>query len=275
MQKEFADTLYEAGAPIFNQGLDKSGILVAQVGEACTIKSPSDEFSVDKNRLKFIDMLVEIGFESVRDYEESHNGFESPWEFIVAFKNFTTTSDWFASSAEINLKMAKRGTRTKKGKSPFLFFDGSTMRTYRYPSKGSEVTFCRHAPNATDCTHGHGFDPERVNLPCSDLFVGQSTLGEKAGRGVFARTHIPHHSYVGLDKLVPHIKISSPTMDLISGWWKHMPTVYEYYGGDDLLIYAHGYGHYYSPHVSEGMLQVYVFVGRMILTVMCLPTGQY
>ncbi|KAL3918172.1 MAG: hypothetical protein SGILL_004365, partial [Bacillariaceae sp.] len=250
VQKEFADTLYEGGAPIFNQGLDESGILVAQVGEACTIGSPSAEFSVDKNRLKFIEMLVDIGFKSVRDYEESHNGFESPWEFIVAFKEYSSKSDWFASSAEIDLKMVKRGMRTKTGKSPFLFFDGPAMETYRYPSKGSEATFCRHAPNTTDCIHGQGFDPERLNLPLSTLFVNQSSLGKNAGRGVFATSDIPQHSYVGLDKLVPHIHMGTSTLDLITSWWRNMPLVYEYYWGDDLFTYTHGYGHYYSPHVS-------------------------
>ena len=247
--------MYEGGAPIFNQGLEDTGILVAQVGEACTIRSPSDEFSIDKNRLKFIQMLVDIGFESVRDYEESHNGFESPWEFIVAFKAYSTKSDWFASSAEIDLKMAKRGMRTKTGDSPFFFFDGATMQTYHFPSKGSEATFCRHAPNVTDCKAGHGFDPTRMNLPLSALFVNQSSLGENAGRGVFARMDIPLHSYVGLDKLVPHIQMGVHTLDLISSWEKYMPVVHEFYFSEDLYIYTHGYGHYYSPNVSLRMLR--------------------
>lgn len=252
IQKEFADTLYEGGASIFSQGLGESGILVAQVGEACTIRSPSGEFSIDKNRLKFIEMLAGLGFKSVRDYEESHNGFDSPWEFIVAFKDYSTKSGWFSSCAEIDLKIAKRAMITKSGQSPFLFFDGASMKSYRYPSKGSEVTFCRHIPNATDCIRGHGFDPERTNLPLSSLTVKQSSLGKAAERGAFANIEIPQNSYVGLDKLVPCIHMSASTVDLVNRWdTKNLSWVHDFYYGEELIIYTHGYGHYYSPHVSS------------------------
>jgi hypothetical protein len=244
--------------------LHESGILVAQVGEACTIDSPSDEFSVDKNRLKFIKMLVEVGFKSVRDYEESHNGFERPWEFIIAFKDYSSKADWFASSAEIDLKIMKRGMRTKNGESPLLFFDGATMASYRYPSKGSEVSFCRHAPNETDCVNGQGFDPEMINLPLSSLEVKQSSLGKKAGRGVFAKTNIPHKSYVGLDKLVPHIHMGTSTVNLIAAWGTKTPWVYEYYGGEELQIYTQGYGHYFSPHVSCKQVKVVLSFGVIV-----------
>jgi hypothetical protein len=249
IQREFADTLYEGGAPIFTQGLREDGILIAQVGEANTISSPSGEFSIDQNRLKFIDALVELGFKAVREYEESHNGFENPWEFIVAFKKFNSKSEWFASSADVDLQIRKRGMITVTGGSPFLYFDGATMESYRYPSKGSEVAFCRTHENA-ECMHGHGFDPERQNLPLSSLTVKQLSLGETAGRGVFAEIDIPESSYIGLDKLVPHIHMSSKTTSLALGWKTKMNLLHQHYRpAKALSSYTHGYGHFFSCHV--------------------------
>jgi hypothetical protein len=212
VQKEFADTLYNGGATIFSQGLDPNGILIAQVGEANTIRSPSGEFSIDKNRLYFIEMLVSLGFKAVRDYEESHNGFTSPWEFVVAFKEANGSLEWFKSSAEIDLKIRKRGMMAEGSASPFLYFDGATMTSYRYPSKGSEVSFCRSHPTTHDCVQGHGFDPERADLPFSTLGVKNTN---NVSEGVVAKADIPQHNYIGLEKVVPKVFLPSKSVQLI------------------------------------------------------------
>ena len=72
VQKSFVDALY-AGGPFLQSlpnALAPDGFLLAQVGEASGIDSPSEEHSLDRNRVKFIQSLVDLGFESVRDYEE-------------------------------------------------------------------------------------------------------------------------------------------------------------------------------------------------------------
>ena len=72
VQKVFVDALYDGGP--FLQSLPKAlasnGMFISQVGEAPYLDSPSEEYSLDKNRVKLIESLVDLGFESVRDYEE-------------------------------------------------------------------------------------------------------------------------------------------------------------------------------------------------------------
>ena len=224
--------------------------MVAQVGEANSISSPSGEYSIDRNRIKFIETLVSLGFPTVRDYEENHSGFEKPWEFVAAFKDFDYKVDWYAHSAIIDLKIQQRGMMTTTGGSPFIHFDGATMKSYRYPSKGSEVAFCRFNPTVTDCANGHGFDPERHDVTLSALEVKPSSIGEKAGRGVFAKRDIPKNSYIGLGTLIPTIYINPYAFDITTEWNK-IPWVYSNYHGKDLETYTNVFGHFFSNQVSQ------------------------
>jgi hypothetical protein len=249
VQKEFVDALYDGGPFVRSlpNALTKNGILVAQVGQANGISTASEEFSIDRNRMKLIQTLVSLGFASIQVYLESHGGFERPWQFVVALKAFDSRAEWFANSALVDIKIQQRGGRANKGASSFRYFDGATMQSYQYPSKGNEVVFCRVYPDAEDCVNGHGFDPERLNVPLTALEVKPSSLGEKAGRGVFAKVDIPRDSYVGLEKLIPAIYMSPHTVQLTTGW-ERVDEVYDHYGGENLEIYSHGYGHYFSHH---------------------------
>lgn len=222
---------------------------MAQVGEANSIRSPSGEFSIDKNRIKFIKTLVALGFPTVRDYEETHNGFEAPWQFIAAFKDFDYKVDWYAETAMIDLKMQQRGMITTSGGSPFLYFDGATMKSYRYPSKGSEVAFCRFNPNVTDCANGHGFDPERDEVSLSSLEVKPSTLGEKSGQGVFTKSNIAKNSYIGLGELVSTVHINPYAFEIMNDLYE-IPWIRENYYGEELEAYTGDYGHYFFRQVS-------------------------
>lgn len=91
----------------------------------------------------------------------------------------------------IDLKMHQRGMLKKSRGSPFHHFDGVTMQSYRYPSKGSEVAFCRPHPDVEDCKNGHGFELERHDIPLTSLEVKISSLGENVGLGVFAKKTDP------------------------------------------------------------------------------------
>ena len=82
------------------------------------------------------------------------------------------------------------------------------------------------------------------------LEVGPSSLGESAGRGVFAKVDIPKSSYVGLEKLIPIIYGSPQSLDLMVKWEERVPWVYDLYRGEDLEYYAFGYGHIFSYNVS-------------------------
>jgi hypothetical protein len=149
----------------------------------------------------------------------------------------------------INLKIHNRILPTVDGGSPLYYFDGATMLSYLHPSKASEVVFCRRKPELKVCAAGHGFDPERKNLPLSVLEVKTSSLGEFAGRGVFTKVDVPHMSYLGLEKLIHVVYMHPATYDVIVRLENHWTG--EKYFGEVADIYSHGYGHSFSHHVSR------------------------
>lgn len=75
VQKDFVDALYDGGPFLRSlpNAISADGILVAQVGEAPVINSPPEESSLSRNRMKFIQSLADLGFQSIFDYEEVTN----------------------------------------------------------------------------------------------------------------------------------------------------------------------------------------------------------
>lgn len=72
MQKDFVQALYD-GSDFLKSlpgSLSESGILITQVGTGPYLLASSEDHSIHKNRVRFFEALVEIGFESVRDYTE-------------------------------------------------------------------------------------------------------------------------------------------------------------------------------------------------------------
>lgn len=72
VQVDIVTALYDGGPFLTSlpNGLRDDGILIAQVGEAAKMIAPGEEHSWHRNRVKFIETLINTGFESVRDYEE-------------------------------------------------------------------------------------------------------------------------------------------------------------------------------------------------------------
>jgi hypothetical protein len=72
IQRDFVAALYDGGPFLKSlpNAVASDGIFVAQLGSAPNLMTPSEELSLNKNRVNFINSLVELGFESVRDYEE-------------------------------------------------------------------------------------------------------------------------------------------------------------------------------------------------------------
>jgi hypothetical protein len=133
------------------------------------------------------------------------------------------------------------------------------MQTFYFPPKQIEIVYCRDNPDANHCKERHGFDPDRQNLPLwSTLEVKQSTIGEKAGRGVFAKIDIPENSYIGLETLIPSISGDAHTYDLIM---KLYDTAESYWGwgaywGWSLSTYIHGYGEILSYTVCHSCYSI-------------------
>lgn len=136
-----------------------NGIFVAHVGDAPTTSSPSEQYSIFQYRYRLLQNLQEVGFESIRDYEEGHVGLELASLFVIGFKDFDTRNKWFQSEASMNLQMQKRITSD----ATFSYFDGATMQSYLYPSKFSESVYCRQIPIPVTC-QGSWVQKEKTNL---------------------------------------------------------------------------------------------------------------
>lgn len=150
-------------------------------------------------------------------------------------------------------KIRERLIPTISGGSSLRYFDGAQMMSYVYPSKASESVFCRRGSTPIGCDEMHGFDPARENLSIDLLEVKTSSLGKHAGRGVFATVDIPQKSYVGLEDLVHNVHMSPSTFALIISMDMHHDDYLDPntdWFANEVEIYTHGYGHYFSKHVS-------------------------
>jgi hypothetical protein len=183
--------------------------------------------------------------------DQAHCGFYLPWQFMVAFKDFETKASWFTNEAQINLKIHQRSIPTVDGTPPFKYFDGASMMEYLFPSKTSEIVYCRRNPTPAGCDKGHGFEIDRIEFPIDDLYVGPSSLGEKAGRGTFTSRDLPAKSYVGLRELVHAVYADPATYRLIRHWRKpRKHWTFEKYWGPTVWSYIDGYGHAFNRRVS-------------------------
>jgi len=218
---EFADALYtyDNFVGTLHTALADDGVLVIQVGSAPGLNDPVESLTSHKNRDIMIGHLEKLGFESIHIYDESHAGFFSVWNFVVATKKRSARKLWYRNEAEIELAIRNRMLRTKSGRSSLRHFDGSTMLTYQRPSKRTEALFCRREPTPIECTlesMGFGFDPHRPNTDLSNFEVRLSEASENAGRGVFAKVDIPIGNYIAVEHSVHGVYFPPYTYDLIS-----------------------------------------------------------
>ena len=69
---DFASALYNGNSfldSLYN-GLSADGIMMAQVGQAPRSSEPAENNSWMENRLKFVERLTSLGFQSIQDYDE-------------------------------------------------------------------------------------------------------------------------------------------------------------------------------------------------------------
>ena len=146
--------------------LNENGVFVVQVGDDEMFSSPRRALSPTHQPLEeFIRLMEETGFQSVKEYAESHGGFMAPWHFVIAMKNGESQTNWYGSEPEVNLRLQKglHPASTESGNSsPLRFFDGATMMTYQYPTRINEEVYCLTEPTPPLCEKGHGFHPDDV-----------------------------------------------------------------------------------------------------------------
>jgi hypothetical protein len=214
----FARALYDNDSfmsALFN-ALSESGILMMQLGEAADVQEPPESLTKARNRATIRHLLARVGFESLHVYEEPHAGFGGPWTYMVAMKSYSSRKLWFANEAQVQLEIQKRIGQSKSGELPLKYFDGPTMVEYQIPNSVWEKVFCLQDPPPEECeTIRGGFDPNRPLVPTSLLEVRPSSLGDHAGRGLFATSNIPKEAYVALDSAVHPIFFPPSTIDLV------------------------------------------------------------
>eukprot|EP00984_Skeletonema_dohrnii_P005852 scaffold2067_cov75-Skeletonema_dohrnii-CCMP3373.AAC.2 len=176
--------------------LNDDGVLVLNTDTIITHKDPALGIGRLNDLGRVTDFLGEVGYESVHLYqdESSSNDFGAR-SFLVALKSAESRADWYSNEAEVNIRLHQRISRSES-----LGFDSPTMLKYQTPPKAVETVFCRDSNVKADECGIRGFDPEVVNVPYSDLSVGQSTMGEYSGRGIFAKTDIPKGRAIGMEK---------------------------------------------------------------------------
>lgn len=207
---EFSDVLYnndELSAAL-SRSLTDEGILVAQVGETNFITDPATEFSkAAVVQHQFMRHLQSNGFEKVTMFEEGGQAnFMAPWQYMIAFKDQWSLENWFLNDAFVNIAIRDRILPTKNGESALKYFDGGTMQALQYPSRIDEDLFCRRIPTPELCENGHGFAPEKPNVPITSLEVRHSPI-PGAGRGLFFKEAAPKGSYIAIDAGVHDLSI--------------------------------------------------------------------
>lgn len=226
--------------------VDEEGILVVGTSETRKLADPPKAF----RRMSTHEILVEgcerAGFQSTTTYTESTCQRRAPTTFLIALKSKEEIrANWFMAEAEITRNLVGRLLKTKSGESPFHYFDGATMMPYQFPSRIHEEIWC--LDNIKWCKGGHGYSPERQNVPISTLKVELSKY-EGGGRGVYAKDDIPEGTMIDLEGCSYGFHIPAGSMEIINDchetfidhkYWKAIGTGF-----------ISGYGWTYQFYVS-------------------------
>jgi len=229
--------------------LDSLGVISIPTGR---IGKPTDHPNSPTQYLRenFLKTAEEAGFESIKSFNEGSSQLNHQQNFLVLVKDPTSRAAWYSDEAEVNLRMREQSAETKSGRLPFQYFDGATKMSYKFPSRLEEDLYCRRFPKPKVCRK-HGYDPELVDYPASDLEVKHTGVGEKAGRGLFSKVHIPKGAIVGLADCVHSMYVSPSTnalmQDMVDTELPYWKTLY--------TSYVDGYGWQQFSYVSFPMFK--------------------
>eukprot|EP00580_Thalassiosira_gravida_P014448 CAMPEP_0201684176 /NCGR_PEP_ID=MMETSP0494-20130426/52504_1 /ASSEMBLY_ACC=CAM_ASM_000839 /TAXON_ID=420259 /ORGANISM="Thalassiosira gravida, Strain GMp14c1" /LENGTH=633 /DNA_ID=CAMNT_0048167969 /DNA_START=17 /DNA_END=1918 /DNA_ORIENTATION=- len=221
--------------------LTEDGVFVVQLGESEAIDDPPDEIGTAIDTARMMDALQNV-FESMHEYDEGHSHFNAPWSYLVCLKNSESRANWYRNAPEIQIDMHQRLHGTESGEPALLFFDAPTMISYQVPPKAKETTYCRKEDKPQECNELIGIDPKLATIPISHAEARKSTLGEFAGRGLFASQDIPKGASLDLDGSVKAFHVLPSTFSVI----------YDQYDGESefaseevspLVAFVEGYGY--------------------------------
>jgi hypothetical protein len=271
---EFADALYKDDGFLtaLYSALADDGVLAIQVGASPKLRDAAEHLNHHENRAILVSHLERLGFESIHSYAEGNVGFFDVWNFLLATKKRSSRKLFYRNEAEIEVAMRQRLIKTKSGLPSLKIFDGSTMANFQRPTKRVETIFCRRVPIPIECTFeslGRGFDPRRINIALSNFEVRISGAGDKAGRGLFAKTDIPDFAYMAVEQ-VPHSVYFPPsTHELIEDMGEEISSAMGVWYYQTLQFYMFGYGFSRNFHVSVQRLSDHVcaaFCNTLLIT---------
>jgi len=193
--KDFTEYLYHNDRFLESMfdSLSVNGVIVMQLGETNLYDDASDEIIGDHNRANVIRVLERYGFESLHVYDEDRCGFFAPWSYLLACKTAACNDNFHANPAQVDLAIHQQILRTKSGKHPLRYFDGTTMGLYQVPAKAWELSFCRKVTNPAAC-YADFYDsiPKKANagddvLLGLDVAPGTKNYAAEMGDGLEGR----------------------------------------------------------------------------------------
>lgn len=204
-----------------------NAIMISQVGESEEQDEPPTEYTrVSTLETAFMPMLAENGFQRILGFEDMHGGFMAVWGYIIAFRDAAWSSEkWFGNQAAIDLRLRKRMLPTVSGESSLRYFDGATMRSIAFTSPCGASAFCRKDFTPPFCDLGHGFDPNKGNVPISSFEVHSSSSTKGSGNGLFSKVAIPKGSYVAIEEGVHSMLVLPETQRLINDMMSKQATI--------------------------------------------------
>jgi hypothetical protein len=200
---EFADALYNNVVFLDSlySALSEDGIIAMQLGEAPHFSSPSEELSIDKNRVIILDLMEKAGFKSFHVYEEGHSKFMGPWTQVVACKDASCRNNWYKSVPEVDLAIKERIIPTVSGKPGLKYFDGATMNTYQVPHKAFQTLHCRKTPVPVSCSSIESFvtptSGSTISVPSKSLGIIKNDKTTPVGAYFDAFGAVANHKVQG------------------------------------------------------------------------------
>jgi hypothetical protein len=113
------------------------------------------------------------------------------------------------------------------------------MVSYHVPPRAVETVFCKREPTPEQCLDVKGtYDFNYPNAPLTSFEVKKSSVGDNAGRGVYAKVDIAEDTYLSAETSSHTVLFMPSTVALIEAL-EDEPI------GDELEVldyYMHGYG---------------------------------
>ncbi len=175
--------------------------------------------------------------------------------YVTVFQALSTEAYWHRNEAEWSLTMREKlQADSRGGEHIFEYLDSAMMSLFEYPSKHSEVEYCRRNPTYDACKiGGSGFDPQKPNIKLDQLTVRKSLQGENAGRGVFTLVDIRKQSYIGAenrDFVLCRWKCNKIILDFADETDQEVEKISYVNRHKSLYSYFHGYGYADNTWVS-------------------------